>query len=281
MADEMFQSRVEKRSTLTDAEVTLLSSITAGTYADSKALVFNSSSGLNLGTKQIVFSSDGTYTMGTLGMVNFRAVATGTTAAKGIKCRALSLASGTNGDILGADLQAVFQSGSTTQANTTIAGMLAWADLSVGDATIGNGNIIAGVRAVLESGQNLQSMGGGGQSAIFYGNQWATAGSRINAGIWIANGATDGSVATMQCILGASSGSATAKMNYGIDFNDVNFLTGGALLRLPDDGIVAEKDNTQALTGGGDDNFTTAGYLTVMVGGVLRYIWLSSNAPTA
>jgi hypothetical protein len=257
----------------------LIKDVVAGTYAVNQFVAFNSSHGLNVGSNQLVFSSDGTYTMGTLGMVNFRAVATGTTAAKGIKCRALGLAAGTHGDVLGADLQAILQDG-TTAANTTIAGMIAWADLSSGSNTIGNGNIVAGVRSILQSGQDLTSLGGGGQSAVFYGNVWGTANNKVNAGIWIANSATDASNPTMECVLGASSAAANAKSNYAFDFSDLNFMAAGSLMRLPDDNNVADDDATQAITGGGDDNFTTAGYIKVHVAGSVRYIWLASNAPT-
>lgn len=49
-----------------------------------------------------------------------------------------------------------------------------------------------------------------------------------------------------------------------------------SILNIAEDGTVAEKDNSQAIT-----NATTAGFLKVIVGGATRYIWLASNAPTA
>lgn len=50
----------------------------------------------------------------------------------------------------------------------------------------------------------------------------------------------------------------------------------GSVISIAEDGTVAEKDNSQAIT-----NLTTAGFLKILVGGQVRYIWLASNAPSA
>jgi len=143
---------------------------------------------------------------------------------------------GTSGDLVGLYGRAKSAATTAFAASATVAGVLAWCDLS-GTFTVGNSNIYAGVRAIIETdGTDLSSMAAGGQSALFYGNHWNVASSVINAGIWIVNGPTGSP--SMACILGASGVSAAnSKFGRAFDFSDCTFVS--SLARLPDDDVAA------------------------------------------
>jgi len=170
---------------------------------------------------------------------------------------------GTAGDLVGLYGRAKTAATTAFAANSTAAGVLAWCDLS-GTFTVGSGNIYAGVRAIVETGgDDLSSMAGGGQSAIFYGNHWNVASSVINAGIWIANGPVGSP--SMECILGASGATAsTCKFGRAFDFSDCTFVSSFA--RLPDDDVAAGLGTGLTQSGNLD------GWIKLSVGAQTLYI---------
>ena len=215
-------------------------------------------------------SISSTTTQNPLALFNVTSNSTG--ACRALKSIANGPASGNCGDLIGGYGLAEMPSGSTatTAASTTLASHLGWTTVDASN-TIGSGNILCTYRGIFQGGSDLSAIAGGGQSAIFYGNLWATGSPTINAGIWIANSSVQDP--SMKCVLGASSAGSTCKVGYGFDFSDVVFSS--SLATLPDDNVCADNDATQAI-----GNLTTAGWIKVHVGGLVRYIWLSSNAPT-
>jgi len=73
-------------------------------------------------------------------------------------------------------------------ANAAVYPLSGWVNIP-DDATIGNGALIAGCRVIFDPNNNdLSDIGGGGESALFYGQTWASSGA-IDHGLAIIAGA--------------------------------------------------------------------------------------------
>jgi len=143
-------------------------------------------------------STDTLTVTGTLAVTGTESVATGiaavqmtsdgTTAARAIKSRTFGPTSGTCGDLIGVYALAEMQGGATTAANSTVASLLTWTTVTATDS-IGTGNVIAGIRVILDDQLGLAGIASGTNSALIYCNQWANAASSIDFGVAITQGA--------------------------------------------------------------------------------------------
>lgn len=102
-------------------------------------------------------------------------------------------------------------------------------------------------------------------------NEAAVAATEFGLRLRNENNSVAGTVAA--AILISDTGANTG-WSHLIDATGASITT--SVLTIAEDGTVAEKDNSQAIT-----NLTTAGFLKVIVGGQTRYIWLASNLPSA
>ncbi|MHC4676310.1 MAG: hypothetical protein ACYTBZ_27780 [Planctomycetota bacterium] len=76
----------------------------------------------------------------------------------------------------------------TLAANAAVYPLSAWLDLPA-DVTTGTGNVVTGLRVIVDvNGTDRTTMAGGGESALGYFQQWASAGA-IDHGIRVVNGA--------------------------------------------------------------------------------------------
>jgi len=170
--------------TASAANLNLLAGVTAGTVTASKALavdankMLSSAASITTGVMQIQMTSDGT------------------TAARAFKSRAYGPAgAATHGDLIGLYGLAETQGGgSTSAANTTIAGFMSWTYVDASD-NLGTGNVVTAFRAILEVGQDVTTAGG--RAAIIYGELWGTAGATIDYGLGLQNNLAGNKITSM------------------------------------------------------------------------------------
>ncbi|MFC1663677.1 hypothetical protein ACFL0A_00920 [Patescibacteria group bacterium] len=78
----------------------------------------------------------------------------------------------------------------TLAAGAAIGPLSAWLEMP-NTTTTSTGNVIAGVRAIFQANNNdLSTMAGGGESALFYGQTWGAGSGAIDHGIRVIAGAT-------------------------------------------------------------------------------------------
>lgn len=121
--------------------------------------------------------------------------------------RALRVNATTSASIAHGDLQCVhgyltLGSGASLAANAAVYPLSAW--LNIPDTTtVGSGAVLAGVRAIFDPNNN-DLTGGGVESAIFYGQTWASTG-QIDSGVFISAGAGS----TIDCLFEFGSAGTT------------------------------------------------------------------------
>ena len=115
-----------------------------------------------------------------------------TSTGAGSNTRGLRVNVTTDASISHGDLQCVhgyltLGSSASLASNAAVYPLSAWIDIP-NTTTTGSGNIIAGCRVIFDPNNNdLGALAGGGESALFYGQTWASTG-RIDSGIRIVAG---------------------------------------------------------------------------------------------
>lgn len=222
--------------------------VTAGAVTASDVLVVDSnkalvsSSSISTGVIQIEMTSDGT------------------TAARALKSRAYGPTSGSCGDLIGMYALAEMQGGATSATSSTIASYLGWTTVTATD-TIGSGNVVAVARFIFDSAQDLQSIGGGGRSAIIYGELWGTAGADVNYGLGLQNNLAGNTITSMIWMRSAGDDVTNA-----IELSNAPYFDSLFEFNAADTDKCIEA-NTNAIT-----TTETAYHLRITVGGTPYYI---------
>jgi len=124
------------------------------------------------------------------GTAIFNPTSAGATALRAIKGQAKS---GTDvasvGDLIGCYGVSTFQDGTGTHnASATMAGLLSWTEMLDTNVTFSSGGIFAGARVICETVQDLDSIAGGGESALIYAQAYNNAtGGNLDYGVAVVN----------------------------------------------------------------------------------------------
>ena len=193
------------------------------------------------GTTAAAFALSGDVTMTNGGVVtigevnhatNFIVTSAGDAAIRSIKGQAKSgTAVAAVGDLVGVYGVATFEDGTGTMgASKTMAGGLFWTELLDTNVVFSSGGIFAGIRNIVEVVQDLDSIAGGGESALIYHQAYNNAtGGNLDYGVYVGN-----NMDTANKIIGTAfhAYSATgASFNYGIDFSTSTINTADIVLQ--------------------------------------------------
>ena len=97
-------------------------------------------------------------------------------------------AAAAQGDMQGLHSYLDFPATPTINSSAAIYPLSGWLDVA-DTAAIGSGNVIAGVRVIVDPNNNdMSALSGGGESALFYGQTWASTG-KIEHGLRVVAGA--------------------------------------------------------------------------------------------
>ncbi|MHA2371069.1 MAG: hypothetical protein ACXADX_19810, partial [Candidatus Hodarchaeales archaeon] len=107
---------------------------------------------------------------------------------RGLRVNARSAASSTIGDLQCIHGNLVLGATTTLAANASLAGLQTWVDIT-DSTTTATGNVISGLRVILDPNNNdMSAMSGGGESALIYSQTWASTG-KIEHGVRVVAGA--------------------------------------------------------------------------------------------
>jgi hypothetical protein len=131
---------------------------------------------------------------------------TGSGNLRGLRVNLTSSASITVGDMQCVHGYLTLGATNTLATNAAVYPLSAWLDLP--SVTTGTGNLIAGLRVIVDvNNQDLSSLAGGGESALIYAQKWSDTGGDLEHGLRLVCGGGTGSIKNM--ISMAATGSAT------------------------------------------------------------------------
>lgn len=170
----------------------------------------------------------------------------------------------------------------TTATNAAINPMFAWLILENG-VTSGTGTLYAPFRAIFNAGTNDLRFGGE-SAAIFYGQTWATAG-QIDAGLFIAAGASSTIRAVVQT---GGSGTFTNGLNFATTGSGANTAWPFAVMPIQDsnsrymkifvgDSVTRAAVEAEYQTNGAADGYAGKGTVYISTGGEM-YIKVNDAA---